>query len=437
VAQGTSPHPSGLGIITVLELRLRIFGVLRHVRAGYRVAAQILAARRQIGWHGLAVRAARRISGAKHVATQPPPSPLIAASTPARGAHFDAIYAIGFWPGEPKRYRVLNMAEGLSAAGYAVQMLPFDNIAAIIRNRWTARVLILFRAEYDRRAHSAEVLRYARTCGMRLCYDIDDLVFDPAMGDRIDELRHAPPAVRRAAITAMAARQRLLLACDCVTASTAPLARAAAALERPSFVVPNALNSEQIELAASLGAARPPCDNGALIGYFSGSPTHQRDFAVCEPALLEIMHRYPALRFRLGGYLDLGRQWDRYRDRIERIDYLQPFDLLRAMAETDINLAPLEVGNPFCEAKSELKFFEAAIVGVPTIASATEPYAAAIEDGVSGLLAADQAAWLPALDLLVASAGRRRQIGDAARQRALQRFSPAAVIPQAVAALGL
>ena len=83
----------------------------------------------------------------------------------------------------------------------------------------------------------------------------------------------------------------------------------------------------------------------------------------------------------------------------------------RAIAETDINLAPLEPGNPFCEAKSELKFFEAAIVGVPTIASATEPFAAAIEDGVSGLLATDTQGWRRALDLLVTSEDRRRAIG--------------------------
>ena len=428
--------PSRTGIPVALDLRLRLFSVLRRVRAGCRVAIQAFRARRQIGWHGLAVRAFRRISGTRQ-ATAEAPRPLITTSSPAPGAHFDVIYAIGFWPGEPKRYRVFNMAEGLRAAGYAVHVLPFDNIATIIRNRWTARVLVLFRAEYSRLVGISETLRYLRAFGTRVFYDIDDLVFDPALADRIDELRRAGPALRRAAIADMAARQRLLLACDGVTASTAPLARAAEALGRPSFVIPNALNKEQIALAASLVATRRTRDGGALIGYFSGSPTHQRDFAECEPALIEIMSRYPAARFRLVGYLDLGPQWDRYRDRVERIDYLQPSDLLRAIAETDINLAPLEVGNPFCEAKSELKFFEAAVVGVPTIASATEPYAAAIEDRVTGLLAATPEAWLPALDLLVASPEQRRKIGDAARAQVLRRLSPEAVIPQAVAILGL
>ena len=109
----------------------------------------------------------------------------------------------------------------------------------------------------------------------------------------------------------------------------------------------------------------------------------------------------------------------------------------RAIAETDINLAPLEPGNPFCEAKSELKFFEAAIVGVPTIASATEPFAAAIEDGISGLVVSDSEGWRRALDLLVTSQDRRRAIGAAAKQRAVARFGPAVVTPLAVSALGL
>src|SRR5207244_1175249 len=164
---------------------------------------------------------------------------------------------------------------------------------------------------------------------------------------------------------------------------------------------------------------------------------HQRDFAICEEALLAIMDRHRDVRFRLVGHLDLGRQWHCHRDRVERIGLLPPLELLRAIAGTDINLAPLEAGNPFCEAKSELKFFEAAIVGVPTVASATEPFVAAIEDGISGLLATGMQGWRRALDRLVTSDDRRRSIGAAAKQRALARFSPAAVTPLAVRALGL
>jgi glycosyltransferase involved in cell wall biosynthesis len=413
----------------------RLHAVLRQARAAVRLAGIALDRRRELGWWEIAARSRRRLIG-----QSPAPDAVSAATAndaPPPGCHFDVIYAIGYWPGEPKRYRVFNIAEALREAGYAVHVLPFDRLDDIRHYRWTARALVLFRAEYDRLVGIAGVLRYARANGMRLVYDIDDLVFDPGIAHRIDGLRTMGRHQRRRFIAAIARQRRLLLECDLATVSTAPLARAVAALGRPSAVIPNSLNREQLRIADQIAAAGRPPDRVVRVGYFSGTRTHQRDFAICEEALLEVMERHRELRFRLVGHLDLGPQWRRHRDQVERVGFLPPPELLRTIAETDINLAPLETGNPFCEAKSELKFFEAAIVGVPTIASATEPFAAAIEDGVSGLLAADAQGWRRALDLLVTAPDRRRAIGVAAKQRALARFGPAVVTPLAIDALGL
>lgn len=272
---------------------------------------------------------------------------------------------------------------------------------------------------------------------MRVVNDIDDPVFDPNLGDRIDGLGQMGPHQRRQFFAAMPRRGRLMRECDLITVATAPLARAAAVLGRPSVVIPNALNPAQLRLAAEIGNPRR-CDDAVRIGYFSGSPTHQRDFAACEAALLEVMRCHPAVQFRLVGYLDLGPRWRDFGERIERIGLLSPGELMRAIAETDVNLAPRDLTSPFCNAKSELKFFEAAAVGVPTIASATEPFAAAIEHGVPGFLARDPGEWRDTLELLVASRARRRQVGAAARApSALTRFSPSALAPQIVAALHL
>jgi glycosyltransferase involved in cell wall biosynthesis len=418
------------------DIARRLLAVLRRARAAVRLTGVALDRRRELGWQEVAARSRRRLIGRS---AGPAAASAAAAhdAPPPPGSHFDAIYAIGYWPGEPKRYRVFNIAEALREAGYAVHVLPFDRLDDIRHYRWTARALVLFRAEYDRLVGIAGVLRYARANGMRLVYDIDDLVFDPGIAHRIDGLRTMGRHQRRRFIAAIARQRRLLLECDLATVSTAPLARAVAALGRPSAVIPNSLNREQLRIADQIAAAGRPSDGFIRIGYFSGTRTHQRDFAACEKALLEIMDRHRELRFRLVGHLDLGPQWRRHRDRVERVGFLPPPELLRTIAETDINLAPLEPDNPFCEAKSELKFFEAAIVGVPTIASATEPFAAAIEDGVSGLLAADPQGWRRALDLLVTAPDRRQAIGAAAKQRALARFGPAVVTPLAIAALGL
>ena len=403
--------------------------LLRRCRTAIRLAAVAIDRRREFGLAGLAIRAVRSSRRPELDARLP--------ETPAPDTAFDVIYAIGYWPGEPKRYRVFNMAETLRAAGYAVHVMPFDRLEDVCRYRWRAEALVLFRAEYDRLVGVEQVLRYAREVGMRVVYDIDDLVFDPRLADRIDGVSAMGPMERRQTVAAMSRRRRLLLACDLVTVSTTPLARAVAQLGRPSAVVPNTLNAAQLRLAAEIAQRPRPKREHVWIGYFSGTPTHRRDFAVCERALLALMERHSEVRFRAVGYLELGAQWERYGDRVERIGLLNPDDLLRLMAETDINLAPLEPGNPFCESKSELKFFEAALVGVPTVASATEPFLGAIEDGVSGVIVCDPADWRDALESLIACSARRREMGRAAKARALSLFGPASVTPRVIAAFQL
>jgi glycosyltransferase involved in cell wall biosynthesis len=242
---------------------------------------------------------------------------------------------------------------------------------------------------------------------------------------------------RRAFIEGMARRRRLLLAADLVTVSTAYLARMVEKLGRPSLVIPNSINAEQLRVAADIAVPSLRCGGHVRIAYLSGSPTHQKDFRVCENVLLALLARHSQVRFRLVGYLDLGPHWERYQDRVEQIGFLSAADMLRCLGEVDINLAPLELGNPFCEAKSELKFFEAGLAGVPTVASATETFVAAIEDGVSGFVARDVVEWQNALELLVTSEDLRKAMGQAAKAVALARYGPSTVIPRAITALGL
>ena len=116
-------------------------------------------------------------------------------------------------------------------------------------------------------------------------------------------------------------------------------------------------------------------------------------------------------------------------DLTDRIEWraLRPLaELPEEVARFDVDLAPLEIGNRFCEAKSELKFFEAALAGVPTIASPTGPYRRAIEHGKTGFLAASADDWYRDLRMLIEDPALRDRVGRAAYHEALARFGPLA-----------
>ncbi len=111
-------------------------------------------------------------------------------------------------------------------------------------------------------------------------------------------------------------------------------------------------------------------------------------------------------------------------DQIEWHDIVPLSQLPEKIARFDVNIAPLEVGNPFCEAKSELKFFEAALVDVPTVASPTGPFRRAIRDGETGFLAKSPDEWHTALLQLVDDSILRRRIARAAHNDVLWRYGP-------------
>jgi hypothetical protein len=94
------------------------------------------------------------------------------------------------------------------------------------------------------------------------------------------------------------------------------------------------------------------------------------------------------------------------------------------MARYDISLAPLEFGNIFCESKSNLKFFEAALAGVPTIASPAEPFASVIKSGENGFLAASHEEWVDALEKLIAEPQLRNRLAKKAKDFSLWHYGP-------------
>lgn len=157
---------------------------------------------------------------------------------------------------------------------------------------------------------------------------------------------------------------------------------------KPGYVLRNFLNRNQYAVSKYYIEQKQKkesyCDD-FMMGYFSGSPTHKKDFGLICKWLHIFLSQYKNTYLKIVGYMELPDDLKIFEDegRILRKEYMDYCSLQREIAEVDVNLAPL-VENDFTNCKSELKYFEAAIVGTVSCVSPTYIYKEVITNGDNG-----------------------------------------------------
>lgn len=323
--------------------------------------------------------------------------------------------------GDTRRYRTFHFYEQLRLAGIDCQLSHVtdpDLPGKVVQ----AGIVLFHRVTLDTcMKRLFQVIEARRS----LCLlDVDDLVFDPSAFRWIDSPDFQDP-LRAALYQEDMRRNRLALEkCQAVTASTDYLAEQVRALGKPAWVHRNAFSLEMLALSRVAFQAKPAPASRLVIGYASGTPTHDRDFEVAKPALQQVMRRYPQVELWIVGPLDPGRDWEGLESRVRRHRFLPWRQLPALLAQFDINLAPLVLDNPFARSKSEIKYVEAGLVHVPTVASPTQAFCHAIRDGENGFLASSPLEWEDKLRQLVEDADLRRAMGESAWEDVLQRYHP-------------
>lgn len=336
--------------------------------------------------------------------------------------NFSVLFVIGCNEGESKRYRVYNVAEYLRLGSLSAKIIGHHQIPQYLSRLDGFDIVCLSRVAHDSMAES--MISEARKRNIITIFDIDDLVFEPSVIKHVDAIKDWGKEGIEDYRTGVLRYRQALERCDYFLGTNDFLAEYVKKYNKKSFVLRNALNSVQI--AQSAEALKNRKDNGKSIhvGYFSGTPTHQRDFLEVEDALLRILEKHQNVKFLLGGYLELSNKFDKFKDRVVKIPFVDWRRLPFEKAKLDINLAPLEVGNPFCESKSELKYFEAAILKIPTVASPTDSFKFSIKDGVNGFLASNSDEWFEKIEKLITDKGLRSRMGNLAFQRTIEDYSP-------------
>lgn len=312
--------------------------------------------------------------------------------------------------GGSRRYRCDHRAEMLELGGARVEVYPDSYRRTILdRGLLDYDCVILHRAPGSRQLE--RFVQEARVAGTAVLYDTDDLVFEPDLAARISWTAKFPEEVGRGKL---ASRRRAMAACTGVTVSTEPLRRAASAVNPHVIVLPNVVDTAMVAAASPDAWPRREPAEGVVIGYFSGTASHDDDFREATAAVGDVLEACPTARLLVVGPLTLDPVLARFGPRIERIERRPFTELPRLIGLVDLALAPIERGNPFAEAKSGIKYLEAGLVGVPVLASATSDFARVIRDRETGLLATTHEEWHTRLLELVHDSALRASLGRAA-----------------------
>lgn len=333
--------------------------------------------------------------------------------------------------GETARYRIDNLRQAMAGrveTRFEIAENGVDHDPAALR--W-ADLIVLMRTGWSQPV--ANILDAARAAHIPLVFDVDDLLFIPSFADLFCRaLNDTDEETRQTFRREFSGFARVFGSCDFATASTEFIASQMRRQGKDAFVIPNGFNSTQQRLAAK-AMDKPRPAGVRYIVYMSGTRTHDRDLMQAVPALTRIVAEYPDVRFRLIGYIDETLLPPELAARTETVPFMSWKKLMRFAAQNTINIAPLDVSNPFCHAKSELKYFEAAIAGVPTVASPTDTFRRCIETGVNGFLAGDDTEWYQAFRTLLDDPARYASVRAEAMRRAQAEYSPKAIAGRAEA----
>lgn len=346
------------------------------------------------------------------------------------------ILLISGGTGDSARYRTIHVAEELSLRGLRAKTTIQDH-PGLVAAVGQFQIFVLHRTHMT--SSLAQWLERAKALGKTIIFETDDLVFDPAFLPHMDYYQQMNALERKQYQHGVGGEILTDPYVMVATTTTTFLAEKLRERGKQVFVVPNKLSEQDVLWADEAMKRRLGANDQKLgginahlvirnpqtirIGYLSGTPSHNKDFATITPVLLRLFEQYPTIRLVLAGPLETDHALNQYTDRIERLPFVPREEFFANIASLDINLAPLEIGNPFCEAKSELKFFEAGIVRVPTVAAATQTFREAIVDGVDGFIANTEEEWYDKLSRLIEQGDLRTKLGEAAYQTALERYT--------------
>ena len=344
--------------------------------------------RRRVALTAVATAAAAAVAAATHPAAENP-APTVLSAGDLELEPIGRVLIVSGITGAPLRYRGFLAKEALESVGVHADVHMYRD-AEVPRKARSADAVVLYRVPATEQVLDLVNMIRQRPEPVPVLFDIDDLIFDPSIRTQLDPMLTKVAGLDLDLYWQGIRRYRTTLeAADAYIGSTVMLCEQVTELTGiPAHRWHNGVG-RQVARISDFELYRPRASGPVRMGYLSGTNTHNEDWAFVEPAIAQVLRRRPGVELWIGGLLDPSSALREFGDRIRRLPLKPWTELPGVLRDLDINLAPLEPDKSFNEAKSAIKWLEAALTRTPTVASPTLPFREAIRHGSTGLLAAD------------------------------------------------
>lgn len=200
--------------------------------------------------------------------------------------------------------------------------------------------------------------------------------------------------------------ERCIRASDIVTTSTDYLASLLKDYNKNVFVIPNMLPSSFWRIRKSTQK------KSEVVIAWAGGVHHKDNLKMIVPVLMRLIDEYPKLNINIASTAEEVFPKHNKIHIAQRVP-VEKFPTL--FADSDIGIAPM-IDNEFNRSKSDLKFLENSILGVPCVASNVESYKHSVIHGENGFLAGSKQEWLKYLRQLIEDRKLRGTMGLQAKK---------------------
>ncbi len=314
------------------------------------------------------------------------------------------------------RYRVDHLREQLLYEGITSDCFTIEE--ALSCNLKQYESIVIYRNSMPNKVK--KLVKKAHGQAKKVFYDTDDLIFDYDSVADLSFLANEYKDFKGYSSNVCEAMK----ACDAYITSTNTLAEQIKACMgcEEVYINRNVASAEMAVLSVTEKNHVKREPEKIILGYFSGTKTHDGDFALIKDVLLDVLEKHDNVWLRVGGQIKTAKEFSPYFDRIETFEFVSWKKLPQLIAEVDINLMPLE-NTVFHQSKSENKWQEAALVGVPTIGSYNPELARAITDNQDGFLCRTAEEWREKLERLITDKEVRASIAEAAFNKVMQEYT--------------